>query len=317
MDTRRQDNRESKRFPDGFRILKGKQEYVTYQEHSSVRVWASETATHFDYHQHSAIEIILPHQGVSVYRLPERVYCVEPGQVLIIPPDCPHELTESRDTKRYLILFEPNPLMSLRDQPSVKHLFREPIYLNDGAEIQAKVTGLLMQLVSSYFSKEPMWNARCYSYLTQLYAELGSERTLVNDEPEEQQSRIDSEIMNGALTYINQHFMEDISLDDVAGFAGFSKFYFSRVFKQFAGASYTEYLTRKRMNNATDLLIRTDMPIREVAEKSGFGSLATFNRIFRRLNQCTPTQYRAIYGRTVAQGSEKWLFEGENEQADI
>ncbi len=45
-----------------------------------------------------------------------------------------------------------------------------------------------------------------------------------------------------------------------------------------------------------DLLIRTEVPMREVALQSGFGSVATFNRVFREKNGCTPTRYRAIYG---------------------
>ncbi len=300
---------EKKRFPDGFRILQGRQEYVTYSEHSSIRIWPSDTASHYEYHQHSAVEIILPHRGISVYRLPDRVYCVEPGQILIIPSETPHELTESKETLRYLILFEPNPLMSLRDQPSLEQVLRKPVYLDDGSELQNKIAGLLNQMISAYFAREPMWNARCYSYLLQIYAELGrAMRESIPSEESDYDAHIDAEIMNGALTYINQHYMDDLSLEDVSTFAGFSKFYFSRVFKQFSGLSFTEYLTRKRMNVSTDLLVRTSLPIREIAERSGFGSLATFNRVFRKANACTPSQYRAIYGRTPYTGGEQWLI---------
>lgn len=318
MDFRQpREENEKKRFPDGFRILQGKQEYVTYSEHSSIRIWPSDQATHYDYHQHSAVEIILPHRGVSVYRLPERIYCVEPGQILIIPSDVPHELTESKDTMRYLMLFEPGPMMSLRDQPSIQQVLRDPIYLNDGTELQSRVAGLLNQVVTCYFEKEPMWNARCYSYLLQIYALLGTELQASRKDGEEDNGpRIDSEIMNGALTYINQHYMEELSLEQVASFAGFSKFYFSRVFKQFSGCSFTEYLTRKRMNVATDLLVRTSQSIREIAESSGFGSLATFNRVFRKHNQCTPSQYRAIYGRSMYTGGARWLFPKQEEEAE-
>ena len=45
-----------------------------------------------------------------------------------------------------------------------------------------------------------------------------------------------------------------------------------------------------------DLLIRTNRSMRDVALESGFGSVATFNRVFRESKGCTPTQYRVIYG---------------------
>ena len=92
--------------------------------------------------------------------------------------------------------------------------------------------------------------------------------------------------------------MKELSLEEVASFAGSSKYYFSRVFKEFAGISYSDYLTVKRLNASANLLIHTDLPIREVARDSGFGSVGTFNRIFREHKHCTPTQFRTIYGET-------------------
>ena len=303
----RSDEKKNKRFPDGFRIMQGQQEYVSYTEHSSIRIWESESATHFDVHRHSAVELIMPLEGASIYQMPDREYRVEAGQLLIIPPDLPHSLTEIEGTRRYLMLFEPNPLMSLRDQPSINQVLKEPIHLKEDSELRTRINGLLLQVVAVYFEQEPMWNARCYAYLLQLYATLGSQPAFSRDE---ESIRIDSEILNGAMSYINQHYMEDISLEDVASFTGFSRFYFSRVFRQFAGCSFTEYLTRKRMNVATDLLIRTDAPIQTIASQSGFGSVATFNRVFRKQNQCTPTQYRAIHGRTMIPGAARWIWSG-------
>ena len=122
------------------------------------------------------------------------------------------------------------------------------------------------------------------------------------------QHSIDPAIMNSAITYINEHYMDEMSLEDAALFAGFSKYYFSRMFKQFSGISFSEYLTRRRLNVASDLLVRTDQPIREIAQSSGFGSMATFNRIFRQHKNCTPSQYRAIYSMTMATQPDKSIF---------
>lgn len=288
------------RFPDGFRILQGTQEYITYIEHSSIRVWQSDVAGYFPTHTHSAIEIILPHQGVSVYHMANEVYHVHPGEILIVPSDYAHSLTESHGTKRYLLLFEPNPLLNLRDMPNITAMMQQPIYLSEGSELLPQIEQLLMQTVSCYTEREPMWNTQCYSYLMQVYAILGR-HYLRATEPQHYPitRKIDSEIMNSAITYINEHYMDDISLEDVAVFAGFSKYYFSRVFKQFSSMSFSEFLMRKRLNVATDLLVRTKQPVREIAEASGFGSVATFNRIFREQKNCTPTQFRTIYSSVM------------------
>jgi AraC-like DNA-binding protein len=81
----------------------------------------------------------------------------------------------------------------------------------------------------------------------------------------------------------------------VAAFAGYSKYYFSRTFRDYFGISFSDYVLVKRINQAANLLVHTDRAIGDVAKDSGFGSIATFNRIFRKHKNCTPTRYRAIY----------------------
>ena len=298
------------RFGDGFRILQGRQEYVTYLEHSSVRVWPSDVAAHYDSHVHSATEIILPHRGVSVYQLPGRVYNVHPGEILFVPAGCPHTLTENADTLRYLFLFEPSPLLTLQDMPSVSAMTRQPIYLTESDELTKPVASLLLKTVDCYFRREEMWNTECYSYLLQIFALLGR-RYLREQAPQapEKRGSIDPEVMNSAMTYIGEHYMRDLTLAEVAAFTGFSKYYFSRVFKEFAGVSFLDYLTVKRLNAAAGLLIHSDRPIRDIAKEAGFGSVATFNRIFREQKHCTPTQFRTIYGASSpAPGRLPYLF---------
>ncbi|MBR3020373.1 MAG: helix-turn-helix transcriptional regulator [Clostridia bacterium] len=296
------------RFPDGFRILQGRQEYITYLEHSSIRVWASDVAAHYDNHSHSAIEAIMPHRGVAVYQLQDEVFQVQPGEILILPSGCMHALTEPPETQRYLLLFEPNALMNLRDIPSVSAMMQQPIFLRADSELRERVNQLFEKVVECYFRKEPLWNTECYSYLLQAYAVLGRHYLETAGPQHPSQHSIDPAIMNSAITYINEHYMDEMSLEDAALFAGFSKYYFSRMFKQFSGISFSEYLTRKRLNVASDLLVRTDQSIREIAQSSGFGSMATFNRIFRMHKNCTPSQYRAIYSMALTSQPDKPIF---------
>ena len=297
------------RFPDGFRILQGKQEYVTYLDHSSIRIWPSDVAAHYDPHRHSAVEIIMPSRGVSLYHVQDDVYRVQPGEILIVPSNCQHALTEPPETQRYLLLFEPNPFSGLRDMAELAPMMQRPIYLHDGSETHSQAKELLNRAVECYFAREPLWNTQCYSYLMQLYALLGRRYLRSSTQPREMLRRnIDPAIMNSVLTYINEHYMDDISLENAALFAGFSKYYFSRMFKQFSGLPFSEYLTRKRLNVASDLLVRTNQPIREIAVSSGFGSTATFNRTFREHKNCTPSQFRAIYGMVISPAADKPLF---------
>ncbi len=285
-----------KRFPDGFRVLQGRQEFITYLEHSSIRVWPSDRAGKYEMHVHSAVEIIMPSRGTSLYRFEDQEIRVEPDEILIIPSNMPHELAEEDGVLRYLILFEPTPLYNLQDMRQASRITHELIYLRDQSETHQKVSKLLLQLVDCYFHQRPMWNTLCYSYLLQVYALLAAKTVTAAVQPADEAHRsIDPEIMNMAINYISEHYMDDVSLEEVAAFAGYSKYYFSRAFKNYLGISFSDYLLVKRVNEATNLLIHTDRPIGDVAAASGFGSIATFNRIFRKHKNCTPTRYRAIY----------------------
>ncbi|MBR2800496.1 MAG: helix-turn-helix transcriptional regulator [Oscillospiraceae bacterium] len=310
MDTRQPDeDSKRQRFPSGFRILHGQQEYISYAEHASIRIWPSFGAGYYNNHNHSAIEITLVHKGEAHYTLPEDVYHVKAGEILLIPSGCPHELREADTCDRHLLLFEPGPIGSLRDVQSINTMTQQVIYLREDSELRRGMTELLMKAVDCYFRKQPMYNAECYGYLMQVYALLGR-HYLETAAPQAavRHSTIDPEIMNSAITYIGEHYMEPITLDSVADFVGFSKYYFSRTFKEYSGVTFTDFLLVKRLNAAVNYLIRSDRPIRDVARMSGFGSVATFNRVFREQKNCTPTQFRAIYGSTVNPDPNRRIF---------
>ena len=81
------------RFPEGFRILQGRREYVTYPERSSVRIWYSDVPCHYESHFHSAVEAVLSLRGEVVYSLMDGTYRLQPGEALIVPSNCSHEMS--------------------------------------------------------------------------------------------------------------------------------------------------------------------------------------------------------------------------------
>lgn len=287
-----------KRIPDSSHNLQAKQEFITYIDHSSIRVRTDEKEPNRESHCHSAVEIMLVLQGEAEYTLPEKVYHLTEDQILFVPSDCAHAVEEKEGLQRIQFLFEPTYMLHLRDMSAMSALIKCPIYLSDDSETRRQARELLMKVAACYEQKEPLWNSLCYSYLLQTYVLL-ARMQLSQEAPLQHLSdrkAIDSEIMNSALTYLNQNYMYDITLEDVAAYAGFSKYYFSRMFKQFFGFSFSEYLCKRRLEVASDLLTHTNRPIQEIAIAAGFGSVGTFNRIFRASKNCTPSQYRAMYG---------------------
>ena len=293
----RENTARAARYEDGFRVLQDKREYVTYPDDSSVRVWYSDVPWQYELHDHSAVEILLTLEGSVTYTVDDIVYQVRKGEVLIIPPDMQHSLSMGEESSRYLFLFEPEGILSMRDIKTLTPYFHRPFHLRDGSEAHVRIRELLLKLKDVYEKRELMWNTVCYSYLLRVYAILG-QRYLngVRNRIPDGGRIVESEVITASMTYINNHYKQDLSLEDVAEFAGFSRYYFSRSFKKQTGYSFKDYLCQKRLQVAMDLLIRTDKSMKDVAADSGFGSVATFNRVFREKKGCTPTQFRAIYG---------------------
>ena len=285
------------RYEDGFRVLQGKREYVTYPDNSSIRIWYSDVPWRYEVHDHSAVEVLLTLEGAVTYTVQDMIYQVRKGEVLIVPPDTPHSLSMEEGSSRYLFLFEPDAVMTMQDVKSMAMYFNKPFHLRDSSEAHVRIRELLIQAREIYEKQDLMWNTVCYSSILRIYAILG-QRYLSGIRPRAEDTirNMDSEVITAVMTYINNHYREELSLEDVAQFAGFSRYYFSRSFKRQTGYSFKDYLCQKRLQVAMDLLIRSDLSMRGVAVESGFGSVATFNRVFREKKGCTPTQYRAIYG---------------------
>lgn len=95
-----------------------------------------------------------------------------------------------------------------------------------------------------------------------------------------------------AKRYIDDHFTEDINLNDISDEANFSKYHFLRIFKKAYGKTPNEYLTEKKLEHARRLLETGTFSISEVCFKVGFESLGSFSSLFKRAVGDSPSVYR-------------------------
>lgn len=90
--------------------------------------------------------------------------------------------------------------------------------------------------------------------------------------------------------YIDEHFGEDLSLQDVAEKAFLSTVYFSRFFKKQTGENFSDYLLRVRMEHAAQYL-KENKKVTDVSQACGYSNSGYFSRIFKEYYGCTPTEY--------------------------
>ena len=91
-------------------------------------------------------------------------------------------------------------------------------------------------------------------------------------------------------------FLYDISLPEVAEKIGCHHVTLSRVFNLSAGMSFSDYVNLRRCNYAQKLLRRTNLSVTEIALNSGFGSLRSFNRTFKKIFSISPREERKQAG---------------------
>lgn len=94
---------------------------------------------------------------------------------------------------------------------------------------------------------------------------------------------------------INRRY-STVTFDEAAEAMGLSRPYFSKYFRRISGMTFTEYVNTVKVNAAAEMILSGGMTMTEIAISCGFGTIRSFNRIFRRYTGCTPTEFSADSG---------------------
>ncbi|TIX36961.1 MAG: helix-turn-helix transcriptional regulator, partial [Mesorhizobium sp.] len=108
------------------------------------------------------------------------------------------------------------------------------------------------------------------------------------------------DIIQRTLTYLFQHFAEDLKLPDVAELAGMSESTFSRFFQKNTGNSFSDHVAKLRLWQACKLLSDTDILITDICFQVGYMNISNFNRAFLRKHKMTPSSYRKLSRQRLA-----------------
>ncbi len=113
-----------------------------------------------------------------------------------------------------------------------------------------------------------------------------------------------AEVMQRALKYINSHYTEEITLDDVASSVYLSPTYFSKLFSEEMGCRFTAYLNQVRIGKSKLLLKGSALPIVDIAGLVGYEDQSYFTKVFKRVTGVSPGRYRESGGRTATPSQE-------------
>ena len=278
--------------------LKGSYETVEYRDASSLQLYDNDNYEAYPRHWHTCIEIIMPTRGEYTLDYDNRRVCLKEKDILLLCPGALHTL-DACAGERYIFQAEMAAVTQLQSISSLLTILYPGIVITpeNSPETYGRLYDLFMKIVDEYHHAQILYEAVIYGYLLEIMAVLrrGHETIPkpIGVSGSKQKEYLDkfTEVCN----YINDHCTEDLTLDSVAAVSGFSKYHFSRLFKQFTNVSFYRYLNQKRIENAERLLASPEMSVTSVSLSSGFSSLSSFIRMFKLIKGCTPSEYRAMY----------------------
>ena len=137
-------------------------------------------------------------------------------------------------------------------------------------------------------------------FMTILYelSRCDGARTLATSSYARVEEESDSRRVRKVKKFINENYMNDIRLAEMADIAGMSPSAFSRFFKLRTGRNLTDYIIDLRLGFASRRLVDSTDSIAEIGYSCGFNNLSNFNRIFKKKKGCSPSEFRENYRKT-------------------
>lgn len=131
-----------------------------------------------------------------------------------------------------------------------------------------------------------------YDAMIRLLGSFAQHLALLANELMITQTAVEPLAVTRARSFISEHLGEDLTLKQVAQASNMSPFYFCKVFKGATGVTFTDYVSRARVEKTKQLLLNSNTRVSEAAYEAGFQSLSQFNRVFRRIEGQSPSAYR-------------------------
>lgn len=280
--------------------LKGVFETVNFKEDSGIKFYLNDRMEDYPPHWHTPLEIVMPLEREYYVQFPGESVVINEGDIAFIAPGTLHSLVSPKE-KGLRIIFQVDPQI-LRGIKEVDSIVSQMIpylivYKEKDPEVASKLRECLLSIKDEYKSGSSFSETAVYSEVLTIISTMG--KYLSKEEPRLSNScnknREYAEKFVTICDYITAHCGEDLSLEEVASIAGFSKYHFSRLFKQFTNVSFYQYLSQNRIYTAEKLLAVPEMSVTTVAYKSGFTSLSSFIRMFKLIKGVTPSEYRSMY----------------------
>ncbi|MCL4514747.1 MAG: AraC family transcriptional regulator [Firmicutes bacterium] len=255
-------------------------------------------------HWHNYLQIGLCIRGNGKFRFSNKEYPVTRGDVFICSNFESHvALSELPDSTTYIFAAFLPDLIASPGSRAFDFEYLSPFWYDiktfynkiDHLTVTAQLIGQRM------VEMKKIWEDRGIGYKHLIDANLKQILGLLirhygTADPNYSAFKITNRIkMQPALNYIHQHFMKNITLEEVSSIVHMSESRFRHFFKEVTYIGFKEYITYLRINEAKKLLLTTDMSISEIGNNIGLSNIYQFYKQFEKYISMTPAKYRKYY----------------------
>lgn len=243
---------------------------------------------HIDFHWHKEVEIVyVLHGSVNMY-LDQKQYMLHEDDIIVVNSMSVHKIERTS---------QDNVLLALQFGPE---LLNNNAFISCNSALNKDQDAQLYDI--KRYLAQMVWEINKKAQGYQSYT-MGRLQTLcgcllryfadgTNPATEEGSKDYDYKRLNRVLTYIDTHYNEKISLQDMAHSEHLSLHYFSHFFTDKIGIPFQKYLTLIRLEKAQAQLAGSEKSISEIALDCGFANVKLFNKYFKEKYGCTPGSYR-------------------------
>lgn len=266
--------------------------YIQYGKHDDYL----EEHIHLDFD-----ELVIVLRGHADHIVSSETYPVQKGDVFVISSDTAHGYRNAQDFRICNIMFRRDHIFhSAEDlcsmegyhalfviEPSLSknHTFTSRLTLRD--QTFSAVNQTIHQMISEYNQKKQGYQTFLKSSFLSLsltFARIYQESSIHDTN--------DLAPLITPVAYLEQHYQEPITVEQLAKRSGLSVRHFNRLFRDTYHTSPCHYLLQYRIQKAENLLHYTNMPIAEIAYQCGFNDSNYFSRQFHKIHNISPRQYR-------------------------
>lgn len=226
----------------------------------------------FSAHFHDSFEFLYCYEGLLKVSIDKNDFTLHAGEAALILPNQIHLYETVGSSRSYLCIFSPDHVDAFYPS-TVKECAVNPVFKFD------KYLNLIEDIKHS---GDPYLIRSAFYFIASIYNKL----------PKMPREKKFTTLVGQVLSYVEENYKTNISLDDFSKKVGYDYHYLSNVVNDGLKENFRSYLNRFRVQKAIELLKREDVQIQEVAEEVGYDSLRTFNRNFLKIIGKTPRDYR-------------------------